>query len=123
MYSLRDEVMITILLIRYWLILSFYAGLKESIDTPIVQEELDTSNGVLVPLYDYDTGLLYLVGKGDSAIRYYEVNIEAPFIHFINIYSTSEPQRGIGFMPKRGLNVSENEIARLVKSCDTTDRL
>lgn len=27
----------------------------------------------------------------------------------------SEPQRGIGWMPKRGLNTSENEIARFYK--------
>lgn len=28
-----------------------------------MEEELDTSNGVLFPLYDEDTGLLYLCGK------------------------------------------------------------
>ena len=52
-----------------------YALRDESrLDEPIIQEELDTSNGVLFPLYDYDTGLLYLVGKGDCSVRYYEVS-------------------------------------------------
>jgi coronin-1B/1C/6 len=94
MYALRDE---------------------EALDEPIVQEELDTSNGVLLPLYDADTGLLYLVGKGDCSIRYYEVNDDAPFIHYINTHTASEPQRGIGFMPKLGLHIADNEISRVYK--------
>uniref|UniRef100_A0AC34RIR5 Coronin n=1 Tax=Panagrolaimus sp. JU765 TaxID=591449 RepID=A0AC34RIR5_9BILA len=81
----------------------------------IVNEELDTSNGVLFPLYDEDSGLLFLAGKGDCAIRYYEINHEAPFVHYINTYTTSEPQRAIGWMPKRGINSNENEIARIYK--------
>lgn len=36
---------------------------------PIVMVELDTSNGVMFPLYDPDTNLVYLCGKGDSVIR------------------------------------------------------
>ncbi|KAM3723670.1 Coronin-like protein [Dirofilaria immitis] len=88
---------------------------QENLDEPLIQEELDTSNGVLFPLYDEDSGLVYLAGKGDCAIRYYEVNSEYPFVHYINTYTTSEPQRGIAFMPKLGLNSNENEIARIYK--------
>ncbi|EJW87613.1 coronin, partial [Wuchereria bancrofti] len=88
---------------------------QENLDEPLIQEELDTSNGVLFPLYDEDSGLVYLAGKGDCAIRYYEVNNEYPFVHYINTYTTSEPQRGIAFMPKLGLNSNENEIARIYK--------
>jgi coronin-1B/1C/6 len=87
----------------------------DNISEPIIQDELDTSNGVLFPLYDEDSGLLYLAGKGDCAIRYYEVNNEYPFVHYINTYTTSEPQRAIAFMPKRGLNSNENEINRIYK--------
>ncbi|KRY92334.1 Coronin-like protein cor-1, partial [Trichinella pseudospiralis] len=94
MYALRDE---------------------ENLEEPVTQEELDTSNGVLFPFYDKDTGLIYLCGKGDSNIRYYEVNNEAPYVHFINTFTSPEPQRGIGFMPKRGLKINENEIARICK--------
>uniref|UniRef100_A0A914DP58 Coronin n=1 Tax=Acrobeloides nanus TaxID=290746 RepID=A0A914DP58_9BILA len=88
---------------------------QEDLSNPILQDELDTSNGVLFPLYDEDSGLIYLAGKGDSAIRYYEVNDDPPFVHYINTYTTSEPQRGLGFMPKRGLNSMENETARMYK--------
>lgn len=50
--------------------------------------------------------------QGDSAIRYFEVTDESPYVHFLNIYQSSDPQRGIGWMPKRGLNVNTCEIAR-----------
>lgn len=53
--------------------------------------------------------------QGDCAIRYYEVNNEYPFVHYINTYTTSEPQRGLAFMPKLGLNSNENEVARMYK--------
>lgn len=50
--------------------------------------------------------------QGDSAIRYFEITDEAPYVHYLNTYQSHEPQRGIGWMPKRGLNVNQCEIAR-----------
>lgn len=87
----------------------------EDLSTPIVEEELDTSNGVVFPFYDEDSGLVYLVGKGDCAIRYYEVNNDAPYVHYINTYTTNEPQRAVGFQSKRGMSSEENEINRIYK--------
>ncbi|ESN94086.1 hypothetical protein HELRODRAFT_115162 [Helobdella robusta] len=81
----------------------------------IVMQEIDSSNGVIFPFYDPDTNLIYLCGKGDSAIRYFEITDEAPYIHYLNTYQSNEPQRGIGWMPKRGLNVNNCEIARFYK--------
>lgn len=46
----------------------------DALDDPIVMVELDTSNGVMFPLYDPDTNLVFLCGKGDSVIRYFEVS-------------------------------------------------
>ncbi|KAK2708125.1 coronin-1C-A-like [Artemia franciscana] len=82
---------------------------------PIIMVELDSSNGVMFPLYDPDTNLVYLCGKGDSVIRYFEITPEAPFVHYINTFQTSDPQRGIGIMPKRGCDVSSCEIARFYR--------
>lgn len=36
---------------------------QDNLSQPIIEEELDTSNGVLFPFYDEDTGLVYLCGK------------------------------------------------------------
>ena len=40
---------------------------------PIAQDALDQSSGTLLPFFDPDTSMLYLGGKGDGNIRYYEV--------------------------------------------------
>ncbi|XP_029467336.1 coronin-6 isoform X4 [Rhinatrema bivittatum] len=87
----------------------------KSFDEPIVLQEMDTSNGVLLPFYDPDSSIVYLCGKGDSSIRYFEITDEPPYVHYLNTYSSKEPQRGMGFMPKRGLDVSKCEIARFYK--------
>ncbi|XP_058416173.1 coronin-6 isoform X4 [Diceros bicornis minor] len=84
-------------------------------EEPVALQEMDTSNGVLLPFYDADSSIVYLCGKGDSSIRYFEITDEPPFVHYLNTFSSKEPQRGMGFMPKRGLDVSKCEIARFYK--------
>ncbi|KAJ8393921.1 hypothetical protein AAFF_G00054540 [Aldrovandia affinis] len=87
----------------------------KNMEEPISVHEMDTSNGVLLPFYDPDTSVVYLCGKGDSSIRYFEITDEAPFVHYLNTFSSKEPQRGMGYMPKRGLDVNKCEIARFYK--------
>lgn len=81
----------------------------------INMQEIDTSNGVIFPFYDPDTSMIYLCGKGDSVIRYFEITDEAPYVHYLNQYLSSEPQRGVGMMPKRGVNVNNCEITRFYR--------
>ncbi|KAK3527317.1 hypothetical protein QTP86_020241, partial [Hemibagrus guttatus] len=88
---------------------------SKNMDEPISVHEMDTSNGVLLPFYDPDTNIVYLCGKGDSSIRYFEITDEAPYVHYLNTFSSKEPQRGMGYMPKRGLDVNKCEIARFYK--------
>ena len=90
-------------------------SLSGHLDDPIVMVELDTSNGVMFPIYDPDTNLVYLCGKGDSVIRYFEITPEPPFVHYINTFQTPDPQRGVGFMPKRGCDVTTCEIGRFYR--------
>ncbi|XP_037647871.1 coronin-1A [Sebastes umbrosus] len=78
-------------------------------------QELDTSSGVLLPFFDPDTGIVYLCGKGDSSFRYFEVTDEAPYVHFLSTYGSKESQKGMGYMPKRGLEVNKCEITRFYK--------
>uniref|UniRef100_A0A8C9HL65 Coronin n=1 Tax=Piliocolobus tephrosceles TaxID=591936 RepID=A0A8C9HL65_9PRIM len=52
---------------------------------------------------------------GDSSIRYFEITSEAPFLHYLSMFSSKESQRGMGYMPKRGLEVNKCEIARFYK--------
>lgn len=42
--------------------------------------ELDCSTGVLMPLFDPDTNMLFLAGKGDTTIAYMEVTDKDPYL-------------------------------------------
>jgi len=41
-------------------------------EKPVKQHNLDSSAGVIFPTYDADSGVLYLCGKGDGNIRFFE---------------------------------------------------
>lgn len=49
-------------------------------NTPEKTLELDCSTGVLMPLYDPDTNMLFLAGKGDTTIAYMEVTDKDPHL-------------------------------------------
>jgi len=87
----------------------------QNFSAPLKTENLDTSSGSLMPFFDPDTKMLFLAGKGDGNIRFFEVVDEEPYLHHLSDHKSSEPQRGMAFMPKRALSVSENEIARAYK--------
>jgi len=82
---------------------------------PLAHLSIDTSAGVIMPFFDHDTNVLFLAGKGDGNIRYYEIVDEAPYFFYLSEYKSNVPQRGLAFVPKRGLNVSECEISRALK--------
>ena len=82
---------------------------------PIIMEDIDRASGVLFPYYDPDTEIIYVAGKGDANMRYFEYTEEHPYIHYINTFQSSQSQRGMGFMPKRGCDVNKNEVARFFK--------
>lgn len=75
---------------------------------------LDSISGVCVPFWDDGTQTLWLAGKGDGNIRYYEY--ENDNFEYLSEYKSSDPQRGIAFVPKRGVNTHENEVMRAYKT-------
>ncbi|XP_025772077.1 coronin-2A [Puma concolor] len=93
--------------------------LQDNLSVPLSEEDLDGSSGVLFPFYDADTSMLYVVGKGDGNIRYYEVSADKPHLNYLTEYRSYNPQKGIGVMPKRGLDVSSCEIFRFYKLITT----
>lgn len=88
---------------------------QHDLKKPLVMEMIDSSSGILQPLFDYDTKMLYLAGKGDGNIRYYEIVEEAPYIHYLTQFLSGHPQKGLGYMPKRGVNVNQCEVFRFYK--------
>ncbi|CAD7082397.1 unnamed protein product [Hermetia illucens] len=81
----------------------------------LAQEVIDSSSGVITPFFDYDTKMLYLAGKGDGNIRYYEIVTEAPYIYYLNQFLSGQPQKALACMPKRGVNVNNCEVFRFYK--------
>lgn len=82
---------------------------------PLVREEIDSSSGFVTPFFDFDTRMVYLAGKGDGNIRYYEIVDEPPYIHFLSQYLSGQPQKALGVLPKRGVNVNQCEVFRFYK--------
>lgn len=77
---------------------------------------VDTASGMLMPFYDNDSSMLYLAGKGDGNIRYYEMDDAAPYFHFLSEYKSASPQIGCGLLPKLACNVGECEITVMLKA-------
>jgi coronin-1B/1C/6 len=75
---------------------------------------LDSISGVCMPFWDDGTQCLYLAGKGDGNIRYFEY--ENDKFEYLSEYKSAEPQRGVAFMPKRGVNLHDNEVLRCFKT-------
>ena len=83
---------------------------------PMCLENIDVTNGVMFPMYDPDANLVYLCGKGDNVIRYFEISeTEKPYVHYITTYQGNEGQRGIAMLPKRGCDASICETAKLYR--------
>ncbi|KIS67316.1 putative coronin [Mycosarcoma maydis] len=84
---------------------------------PLKQVTLDTSSGIIMPFWS-DNNIVFLAGKGDGNIRYYE--LENDELHYLTESKSSEPQRGLTFVGRRFLNTDENEIAKAYKITGTT---
>jgi len=83
---------------------------------PLHTEKVDTAAGAMIPLYDPDTSVLYLCGKGDGVVRIYEYEDKAPYIFKLNDgFRSNIPGKGYCMVPKRGLNIMGCETARILK--------
>lgn len=81
----------------------------------VYRATVDSSSGVLWPFFDADTRLVFLAGRGDANIRFYELDAGGTLVHYVGQYLSSEPQRALALMPKRGLRLLRCEIARFYK--------
>jgi len=100
----------------------YYVFDSKNLSAPLLGPvNIDNSAGTIMPFYDEDSELLFLAGKGDGNIRYYEVEPELakPEVHFVSQYGSNESTAAIGCMPKRGCDVNTNEIVKLFRVVGT----
>ena len=82
--------------------------------------DVDQGAGTIMPFYDGDTSVLYLAGKGDGNIRYYEITSGDAYCYPLAEYRSNVSAKGMAMVSKRGLNYTQNETARLLKLTSTS---
>ena len=65
--------------------------------------------------------MIYIAGKGDGNVRYYELLNEEPYVFYLSQFISGAPQRGFGVVPKRGCVTAQCEIFRFYKLHATKD--
>jgi len=88
---------------------------RGDVSKPLAALELDQMSGVIMPFYDEDTRMLYLVGKGDGNIRYFEMVDGDPYVYPLAEHRTNVSTKGADFLPKRSCNAMKCEVARFLK--------
>jgi len=84
-------------------------------DAPLHVMDLDQSAGVVIPFYDPDNSILYLAGKGDASIRYFELVKEKPYLHALSEFRDTNSQQGVAWLPKRACDTTKCEIAHCLR--------
>lgn len=87
----------------------------EDVCEPLNNLAVDPGTGALFPFFDPGCQMLYVAGKGDGSIRYFEASAEDPYLHFIDVFSSTTAQKGVEFLPKRVCDVSKHEVGRCMK--------
>eukprot|EP01031_Cornospumella_fuschlensis_P023800 gene23800-28824_t len=89
-----------------------------NLTTPCATKYLDTASGSLLPLYDEALGVVFLVGKGDTIVRGYElVNMDEVMV-FDKVFdfpTSASPFAGACMLPKHALQVRDVEVTRILK--------
>uniref|UniRef100_UPI003AAE8195 coronin-7-like isoform X2 n=1 Tax=Centroberyx gerrardi TaxID=166262 RepID=UPI003AAE8195 len=86
----------------------------------IASAPADISPSTLIPFYDPDTSVVILTGKGDTRVYIFEIIQEAPFFLECSSFNSSEPHKGLAFLPKTECSVRDVEIARGLMLSKTT---
>jgi len=87
----------------------------KNLSAPLNITDLGQSAGVVIPFYDPDNSVLYLAGKGDASIRYFELVKEKPYLHPLSEFRDTNSQQGVTWLPKRACDTTKCEIAHCLR--------
>ncbi|ELP88950.1 Coronin, putative, partial [Entamoeba invadens IP1] len=88
---------------------------ERNLEKPVAHQTVDNQSGILMPFFDADSSILYIGGKGDGTISYYEVVNEKPYFYLLNVFRGEKPQSGLNIIPKRVCNSTICETTRFMK--------
>ncbi|RHY11361.1 hypothetical protein DYB36_007237 [Aphanomyces astaci] len=85
------------------------------LDKAMARERVDTGTGLLMPIFDQDTNLLFVGGRGDKTIRTYELNVEkVRAFTALQPATAGRPTWGMATLPKRACALGKCEVARVL---------
>ena len=80
----------------------------------VSRQRADQNSGLLRPLFDPDTNLVFFSGHGDSIIRVFEID-ESLNLHAIGNFILTDPARSSFLIPKPACDVMGCEIDRVLR--------
>ena len=83
------------------------------IESSIASIVVDRQSGVMTPFYDSGLKLLYVPGRGEGNIHYYDLNDLT--LKECSEYKSSQPQKQIAMFEKKLMDYNKCEIARFAK--------
>jgi len=86
-----------------------------NLGTKLTGQTVDSASGLLMPFYDEDTNIIFIGGKGDGNIRYYEIVDDSTQIYYLSEFKSATPQRGLCTLPKRAVSTGDCEIVKMLK--------
>lgn len=92
---------------------------SRKLGSSLASVSLGTATGTLIPLFDPDSGLLVVAGKGDSVIDCFELNDSEPFFSQVSHCLTETASRGVAMVPKLALDVGSCEVLRVLQLTDS----
>lgn len=92
---------------------------SRKLSSSVSSVSLSTSSGILIPLFDEDTGLLLLSGMGDTVIDCFEISSE-PALSQVSHCLTDSSTRGVAMLPKVVLDVMSCEVMRVLQLTDSS---
>lgn len=82
---------------------------------PLKTMMFDSNSGILLPFFDPDTKMLFIVGKGDASVTFLEITENDPYVAEALKHFMEAPTRGACLVPKRAMNVMQAEVNRLLQ--------
>lgn len=84
--------------------------------TPLIKRRLDDYSGVPFTYFDEEHKVVFVAGKGESAISYFQYSPESPnLIDYLGSFKGRAPQKGFSFLPKKCCDLMVNEVTKGVR--------
>jgi hypothetical protein len=91
-----------------------------NVSVPLHNIDVDIAAGVFMPMYDDDSNVLYLAGKGDTSIKFYEFVDDAPHMFYLSSFVGAKPQKSACLLPKLAGDILKCEVGRIIRNTGDT---